>query len=177
MRTPLSLLILVSTITIGLAQADRTADRLRLVSSPDHPRTFAYGEMIWHQLFIDPATQTLAARITFSNLPYAGSPETRVDEPFDFHFPNTQIDRATGTVFVRDRNRSGISLAHFRGNPTNGCGDLAPGTKIYLIKKSGRMTALLTATTEPRPGMRWIQMNDNWSLQNLLASLWNKNGN
>lgn len=170
MRTMLCLVILFS--TIGWANGGG-GDRLRLVSSPDHPLTFAYGEMVWHQLFLDPATQTLAARITFSNLPYADSTEPRVDEPFDFHFPGTRIDRATGTAFLRDRDGTRIPVARFRGDPVNGCGDLAAGTKIYLIKKSGRMTALLTATGEPRSGMRWIQMDDNWSLQNLFASVFN----
>jgi hypothetical protein len=32
---------------------------------PDHPQTFAYGQVIWHQLYLDTAGE-LAARITFS---------------------------------------------------------------------------------------------------------------
>ena len=59
----------------------------------------------------------------------------------------------------------------FRGNPTNGWVDLTAEGKIYLVKESGRVTALLTATSRPRPGMRWIQIDDNWSLQNLVAKL------
>jgi hypothetical protein len=49
--------------------------------------------------------------------------------------------------------------------------DLALGAKIYLIKQSGRVTAILTATDYPRSGIRWIEINDNLSLQNLLVSL------
>jgi len=48
---------------------------------------------------------------------------------------------------------------------------LAPGAKIYLLKESGRVTAILTATDYPRGGMRWIEMDDNLSLQNLLVAL------
>jgi hypothetical protein len=172
MRTTLRLLILLF-ITLVVANPSR-ADRPRLVSSPEHPLTFAYGEMIWHQLFVDPDTGTLAARITFSNLPYADSAEPRQNEAFNFHFPDTRIDRVTGTVFLRDRdhrNRIQIPVATFHGDPTNGYGDLTAGTKIYLIKNSGRLTVLLTATAKPRSGMRWIQMDDNWSLRNLFASL------
>src|SRR6266446_10238956 len=50
------------------------------VVSPNHPQTFAYGEMIWHQLYLERAGGELAARITFSNLPYASSDEPRRDE-------------------------------------------------------------------------------------------------
>jgi hypothetical protein len=37
------------------------------------------------------------------------------------------------------------------------------------LKESGQVTAILTATDRPRPGLRWIQMDDNWSLENLVA--------
>jgi hypothetical protein len=46
-----------------------------------------------------------------------------------------------------------------------------PGAKIYLLKESGRVTAHLTATDFPRSGLRWIEMNDNSSPQNLLVGL------
>jgi hypothetical protein len=41
------------------------------VISLDHHQTFAYGEMVWHQLYLERTGGELAARITFSNLPYA----------------------------------------------------------------------------------------------------------
>src|SRR5262245_1094005 len=43
------------------------------ITSPDQPQTFTYGEMIWHQLYLERRGQGLLARITFSNLPYADS--------------------------------------------------------------------------------------------------------
>jgi hypothetical protein len=142
-----------------------------LLSSPDHAQTFAYGEMIWHQLFVPPAGNNLVARITFSNVSYVGGYEPRIDESFDFRFPNTHLDRANRTLFVRNRHGQQMTIARFRGDPTNGWVDLTAEAKIYLLKESGRVTALLTATADPRPGMRWIQMDDNWSLQNLLVKL------
>jgi hypothetical protein len=48
---------------------------------------------------------------------------------------------------------------------------LAPGTKIYLLKESGRVTASLTATNYPRAGTRWVQTDNNFSLQNILTAL------
>lgn len=143
-----------------------------VLASPDHARTFAYGEMVWHQPYVDPTTHEVAARITFSNLPYAGDREPRVDEPFDFRFPGTHVDLATRTIFVRARHGRQITVARFQGDQTNGWVDLEPGTKIYLLKEGGHVTAVLTATNEPRAGMRWIQMDDNCSLQNLLAGVW-----
>src|SRR6266404_144576 len=143
-----------------------------VLTSPDHARTFAYGEMIWHQPYVDPTNHELAARIKFSNLPYAGNGEPRVDEPFDFRFPGTHVDLTTRTIFVRARHGRQITVARFQGDPTNGRVDLEPGAKIYLLKESGHVTAVLTATNEPRAGIRWIQLDDNYSLQNLLARLW-----
>jgi hypothetical protein len=141
------------------------------ITSPDHAQTFAYGEVVWHQLYLEHGSGELRARITFSNLPYACSNEPRRDEPFDFRFPGIKFDAAQGAFFASVRRGQSIPVARFRGNP--GCGwiDLAPGAKIYLFKQSGRVTAILTATGYPRGGMRWIEMDDNFSLQNLLVSL------
>ena len=64
-----------------------------------------------------------------------------------------------------------IPVARFRGHPAYGLIDLTRGAKIYLLKESGRVTAVLTATNYPRGGMRWIEMDDNYSLQNILIAL------
>jgi hypothetical protein len=63
-----------------------------VITSPDHARTFAYGEMTWRQLYVDRASGVLAARITFSNLPYVSGSDPRADESFDFRFPGVQAD-------------------------------------------------------------------------------------
>src|SRR6266480_1274972 len=46
---------------------------------------------------------------------------------------------------------------------------LGPNAQIFLVKRSGHVTAVLNATTQPQGGERWVQVDDNWSLQNLLA--------
>jgi hypothetical protein len=141
------------------------------VTSPDHPQTFSYGAMTWHQLYLDCTAGELGARITFSNVPYAGDDEPRRDEPFDFRFPGVRLDSNRGTFVARKRRGEFISVAQFRAGA--GCGwiDLAPGAKIYLLKESGRVTATLTATDYPRAGIRWVEMDNNFSMQNLLAGL------
>ena len=141
------------------------------ITSPNHPQTFAYGEMIWHQLYLERTHGELAARITFSNLPYADSDEPRRDEPFDFRFPGIQFDSTRRAFFASGRHGELIPVARFRNGPACSWIDLAPGAKIYLLKESGRVTAILTATDYPRGGMRWIEMDDNFSLQNLLVAL------
>ena len=145
------------------------ADPIR-ITSPDHAQTFAYGEMIWHQLYLD-ATGELAARITFSNLPYVGDDEPRSDEPFDFRFPGVRFDSARHIFFARSAHGELIPVARFREGPAFGWVDLAPGAKIYLLKESGRVIATLTATSYPRVGTRWVQMDNNFSLQNILIAL------
>jgi hypothetical protein len=141
------------------------------ITSPDHAQTFAYGEVVWHQLYLERTRGGLGARITFSNLPYACSNEPRKDEPFDFRFPGIKFDAARGAFFASVRRGESIPVARFRGDPAFGWIDLAPGAKIYLLKESGRVTAILTATDYPRRGMRWIEMDDNFSLQNILIAL------
>jgi hypothetical protein len=141
------------------------------ITSPDHPQTFAYGQTVWRQLYLERATGELAARITFSNLPYASDDEPRRDEAFDFRFPGVRFDPGRRTFFAGGRHGELIQVAQFHSDPSFGWIDLARGTKIYLIKQSGRVTAVLTATDYPRGGTRWIEINDNFSLQNLLVSL------
>jgi hypothetical protein len=141
-----------------------------VITSPDHARTFAYGEMIWHQLDVDPTNHVLTARITFSNIPYVSDQDPRVDEAFDFRFLGLHIDRTNHALLARARHGEQIAAARFRGDSTCGSVDLTSGAKIYLLKESGHVTAVLTATDRPRSGMRWIQMDDNWSLQNLLVN-------
>jgi hypothetical protein len=141
-----------------------------IITSPDHAQTFAYGSMIWHQLYLDAAGE-LAARITFSNLPYVGDGEPRCDEPFDFRFPGVRFDSARRTFLARGSRSELIPVARFREGSASGWIDLARGTKIYFVKESGRVTATLTATDYPRAGVRWIEMDNNFSLQNLLIAL------
>ena len=139
------------------------------VTSPNHPQTFSYGEMIWHQLF-KCSNGELGARITFSNRPYAGDNTPRTDEPFDFHFPGVRVDSARGIFFAKSGHGELIPVARIQQFPYDWI-DLSPGAKMYLVKDHGRVTATLTATDFPRGGIRWVQMDNNFSLQNLLAAL------
>lgn len=167
MRVALIAAIVVGTIT-------STFGGEVVLTSPDHARTFAYGEMVWRQLYFDSTNHALTARITFSNLPFVGDQEPRVDEPFDFRFPTVQVDSANRRLFLRGRSGERITVARFHGDPANGWVDLGPGAKIYLLKESGRVTAVLTVTDYPRAGLRWIEMDDNCSLQNLLADFFGR---
>ena len=146
------------------------------IVSPDHPQTFAYGEMIWHQLYLERAGGKLAARITFSNLPYVSDDEPRRDESFDFRFPGIKFDAGRRTFFVSGRGDQTVPVARFRGGSLFRWVDLAPGAKIYLHKDSGRVTAILTATDRPRAGSQWIETDDNFSLQNILVALFGQPG-
>ena len=156
--------------TLFAASGSVMADAI-CITSPNHPQTFTYGEMIWHHLYLERSGGELAARITFSNLPYAGDDEPRRDESFDFRFPSLQFDSARRTFFVNSRHGERITVARFRNDPAFGWIDLVPGAKIYLLKESGRVTATLTATSYPRAGIRWVETDNNFSLQNLLIAL------
>jgi hypothetical protein len=164
MRVAIFLAAVFATSVSAIADATK-------IASPDHPQTFAYGEMIWHQLYLERARDELATRITFSNLPYAGDDEPRRDESFDFRFPGIKFDAVQHEFFVSGRHGELIAVARFRGGASCGWIDLAPGAKIYVLKQGGRVTAILTATDYPRVGSQWIEADDNWSLNNLLAAL------
>src|ERR1041385_5232388 len=147
--------------TLFGASASVMADVIS-VTSPDHPQTFAYGQMISHQVYLDRRAGELAVRITFSNLPYDGDDEPRRDE---------QFDSAQQTFFVRRAYGEPIPVARFRQGLVCRWVDLAPGAKIGLLKEHGRVTAILTETSYPRAGTRWVQMDNNFSLQNILVAL------
>ena len=164
MRLAIFLATLVATSASAVAGAIK-------ITSPDHPQTYAYGETTWRQLYREPRNGGLMARITFSNLPYDGDDNPRRDEPFDFHFPGVRFDRAQSAFFAGGRRGELIPVARFRGGPACGWIDLAPGAKMYLLKESGRVTAILTATDYPRAGSQWVELDNNWSLQNLLCAL------
>ena len=161
--------------TLFAASVSAIASATSIVS-PDHHQTFAYGEMIWHQLYLERAGGELAARITFSNFPFADANEPRTDQPFDFRFPGIHVDFARHAFVATGRRGEFIPVAWFRGNPSCGWIKLAPNAKIYLLKESGRVTATLTATSYPRSGMRWIELDNNYSLQNLLCALFREIG-
>ena len=146
------------------------------VTSPDHARTFAYGALTWHQLYLQRTRGELAARITFSNFTFADANEPRTDQPFDFRFPGIHVDLARHAFVATGRRGEFIPVAWFRGDPSCGWIKLAPNAKIYLLKESGRVTATLTATSYPRDGERWIELDNNYSLQNLLCVLFREIG-
>ena len=146
------------------------ADAIR-ITSPDRAQTFAYGEMISHQLHFERTAGHLVARITFTNSPYADSNDPRRDESFDFWFPSVQYDSARCTFSVKSEHGELIPVARFREGLACGWVDMAPGAKIYLLKESGRVTATLAATNYPRAGSQWVEMDNNFSLQNILIAL------
>lgn len=161
--------------TLFAASVSAIANGTSIVS-PDRPQTFAYGEMVSHQLYLGRAGGALAARIMFSNAPYADDNQPRRNESFDFHFPAVRFDPTRRAFFVSGRHGESIQVAQFRGGSFCNWVDLAPGAKIYLYKESGRVTAILTATDHPRAGSQWIETDDNLSLQNILIALFGQPG-
>ena len=138
------------------------ASEVRLVS-PDHAQTYAFGEVVAHQLFVD--GHVLGGRITFSNVSYVTKREPRQDEAFDFRFLGARFDPATRTFYVSSHRTSKVAVAVTRPGWLDEAVTLSPGTKIYVLKEHGRVTVLLSVTPEPRTGLRWIEVNGERSLQ------------
>jgi len=161
--------LLLGLVAVGLAIPTAPGQSIEIVS-PNHAYTFAYGDALSHQIERDPFTNEMIARVTFSNYPYAGDREPRHDEMFDFIFPGLHFDATRNEFFARNARRGmRISIAGLHPNfPYSGY-KLEPTAQIFLLKRSGRVTAVLKATAQPSAGSRWVQIDDNWSLQNLLA--------
>jgi hypothetical protein len=158
-------------LTGATAMADAVS-----ITSPNHATTYAYGAVTWRQLYLQRTHGELGVRITFSNWPYADSNEPRRDEPFDFRFPGVRVDFARHAFVTAGRRGESIPVAWFWGDPTCGWIKLTPNAKIYLLKESGRVTATLTATSYPRGGVRWVELDNNYSLQNVLCALFGELG-
>jgi hypothetical protein len=167
----IAIALLATLITSASAMADAIS-----IASPNHARTYAYGAVTWRQLYLERTRGELAARITFSNVPFADANEPPTYEPFDFRFPGVHVDLARHAFVTRGLRGEFIPVASFRGDPSCGWIKLAPNAKIYLLKESGRVTATLTATSYPRAGERWIELDNNYSLQNLLCALFREIG-
>ncbi len=139
------------------------------IVSPNKAYTFAYGDAISHQLERDHLTNEMIARVTFSNYRYAGDREPRRDETVDFVFPGLRFDAGRNEFVARTRHQVRIPIAALHPNFPYAGYKLEPNAKIFLVKRSGHVTAVLNATVQLRGGGRWVQIDDNWSLQNLLA--------
>ncbi len=166
MKVSLSLLISIVLIAPSLASEVR-------IVSPDHPRTYAFGQVVAHQMFVGD-DDVLAARITFSNVSYATKHERRQDEAFDFRFVGTRFDRATRTFYVLSRKKVKVDVAVTRPGWLDETITLNRGTKIYVFKESGRVTILLSATQRPRGGLQWVEVSSGLSLLNLRTSVQNR---
>jgi hypothetical protein len=154
---------------LALATSGAYAQSIEIVCSK-HAYTFAHGDAISHQIERDHLTNEMIARVTFSNYPYAGDREARRDEMVDFVFSGLQFDATRNEFFARTSHRGvRIPIAALHPNFPYAGYKLEPTAKIFLVKRSGRVTAVLNATAQPRDGTRWVQIDDNWSLQNLLA--------
>jgi len=161
--------ILLGLVAFALAISSAPGQSIEIVS-PRHAYTFAYGDAILHQIERDRLSNEMIARVTFSNYPYAGDQESRRDEMFDFVFPGLHFDATQNEFFARTSHRGvRIPIAALYPNFPYAGYRLEPTAKIFLVKRSGHITAVLNATAQPRNGERWVQIDDNWSLQNLLA--------
>jgi hypothetical protein len=159
---------LLGLAVLGLAIAGAHGQSFEIVS-PNHFYTFAYGDAIFHEIDRDHFTNEMIARVTFSNYPYAGDREPRRDETFDFVFPGLHFDAARNKFVARTRHQVRIPIAALHPNLPYAGYKLEPNAQIFLVKRSGHVTAVLNATAQPQGGGRWVQIDDNWSLQNLLA--------
>ena len=117
----------------------------------------------------EPFTNQLIANVTFSNYPYAGDRQPRCDETFNFRFPGLRFDAAHQIFFARTGRNEWIPVAEWRPTLPYGSYELASGARIFLFKRSGHVTAVLGAGTRPRDGARWVENDNNLSLQNLLT--------
>src|SRR5258708_30713208 len=136
------------------------------IVSPNNAYTFAYGDAISHQIQRDHFTNEMIARVTFSNYPYAGDHEPRRDETFDFVFPGLRFDAARNEFVARTGHRVRIPIATLPPNFPYAGYKLEPTAQVFLIKHSGRVTAELNATTQPKGRDGWFKLTDNCALHN-----------
>ncbi len=144
----------LTTFLFSLAFA--RADVVR-VQSPDTAQTYSFGTILWRQLRWIPARQALVASITFSNVDYVSRVEPRHDERFDFALPGVQCERATGVFFVRAKSGAKLRVAAIHRQIIGTNIELLPTSEIATVTNSGRVTVVLTASSEPLVGERWTQ--------------------
>lgn len=147
------------------------AGPIAVIVSPETAQTFSYGHVIDHSLRWKEDAQALTASITFSNVNYVSDKERRVDETFDFVFPGVRFDRRTQTFDAQTESGALVPVAAVRSSV---CGEsIKPlsGTRFHVFKRNGRARVVLTADIDLRFGNHWVEHNEGFFLQNLVAQL------
>src|SRR5205823_11120979 len=98
---------------------------------------------ISHQIERDHLTNEMIARVTFSNYPYAGDCQPRRDETFDFVFPGLRFDAARDEFIACTPHQARIPIAALHPNSPYAGYKLEPNAQIFLVKRSGHVTAVL----------------------------------
>lgn len=160
--------LLIGFILLALAVPIAHAESLEIVS-PSHAYTFAHGDAVSHQIEHDQFTNEMIARVTFSNYPFGRRLRPSARRSVRFRFSRSAFRCDTKGIF---RARVGSHAASNCGiaSEFSVCRLQARADReIFLVKRSGHVTAVLKAAAQPVGGARWLQVDDNWSLQNLLA--------
>src|SRR5439155_1161057 len=81
--------------------------------------------------------------------------EPRRDETFDFVFPGLSFDAARNEFVAHIRHQERIPIAALHPNFPYAGYKLEPNAQIFLVKRSGHVTAVLNVATQPQGGGRW----------------------
>jgi len=164
------LFLLLAALVLGsLAAQGATAK----IESPYTAQTSASWIMSNHRLFWNNKDQTLYAEITFDNRLYSDRTNPPDHESFLFPFPGVKLDPKTKTFYVESKTGQHVPVAETHTMLFWKTIEPLPGTRIFVIKKSGTIKVTLTADTEATPDnldRHWMECSEDQWLQNLLRS-------
>jgi hypothetical protein len=145
------------------------------IISPEVPQTWAYFQ-IWHKEFRwDDARQALTAVVEFTDGAYADEvkPSPLERQRVIFPFPRVTFDPATGFYSAPSKRGKAIPLLQKQDQALGPRIVLLPTSRVSLFNFSGKITLVLSGTTDPAfatGGPKWITKNHGWYLQNLLGN-------
>jgi hypothetical protein len=143
------------------------------ILSPEVPQTWAYyqlGRRTWQW---DDSSGTLSVQVEFMTGSYGDetSPRSLDRQVVTFPFPGVTFNPGTGIFSATSSQGQSIPLLQRQDQALGPRIILLPTSRISLINFSGKITAILSGTTDPSyatGGSKWITENHGWYLQNLM---------
>ncbi len=127
-----------------------------VVRSPDVGHVEALDRMTQHVLRWIPSERALVASVTFSNVDFVSRVEARRDVTVNFYLPGVRLEPGSGTFY----DPQGVPVAMLHRQLFGSQIRLLPGAKIWVADREGTLHLALTATDEPRPGLRWVETHE-----------------
>jgi hypothetical protein len=120
------------------------------ITSPDAGTTFSTGTLKSRSLYWNKSSQTLFARVTFTDGSSVGTP---TDDVHDFRLPGVTFDQAKGVFFATTAKGEVIPVARYKKVLFIKSIEVTPNAAVRILHPHGNLTVILEAISPNDPAM------------------------